>query len=82
MYGLITLPYIGWTAGTALGALAGGGVYALLETVLGPATGSLAQSLAYVVVAGVVALVVTFVPAVVMRLPEASMISSITRRFS
>ena len=65
-----------------LGALAGGGIYALLETFLGPATGSLAQSLAYVVAAGVVALVVTFAPAVMMRLPEASMISSITRRFS
>ena len=66
----------------ALGAAAGGGVYAALEAVAGPASGSLAQSLAYVVVAGLVALVVTFAPAVALRLPEASMISSITRRFT
>ena len=65
-----------------LGAAAGGGVYALLEAVVGPVTGSLAQSFAYVAVAGTVSLLVTFVPAVVLRLPEAAMISSVTRRFS
>ena len=65
-----------------LGAAAGGGVYALLEVVIGPVTGSLAQSFAYVAVAGTVSLLVTFVPAVVLRLPEAAMISSVTRRFS
>lgn len=65
-----------------LGAAAGGGVYALLEAVIGPVTGSLAQSFAYVAVAGTVSLLVTFVPAVVLRLPEAAMISSVTRRFS
>ena len=65
-----------------LGAAAGGGVYALLEAVVGAVTGSLAQSFAYVAVAGTVSLLVTFVPAVVLRLPEAAMISSVTRRFS
>lgn len=65
-----------------LGAAAGGGVYALLESAFGSAAGSVPLSFVYVVVAGVVSLLVTFVPAVVMRLPEASMISSFTRRFS
>ncbi len=35
MYGLITLPYIGWASGTALGALAGNLLPEILTTALG-----------------------------------------------
>lgn len=35
MYGLITIPYIGWAAGTALGALAGSILPELLRSALG-----------------------------------------------
>ena len=65
-----------------LGAAAGGAVYAALESAFGAASGSVLVSVVYVVVSGLVSLLVTFVPAVFLRLPEASMISSVTRRFS
>ena len=37
MYGLITLPYLGWAAGTALGAIAGNLLPAIVSTALGVA---------------------------------------------
>lgn len=73
-----------------LGALAGGAVLRALETLVAPLTAvgaggatevaSLARALAYVVVAGIVSLVVTFVPAVALRIPEVGMLSSVARR--
>ena len=75
----------------AAGAAAGGAVLWLLETFVRPlvsygeggviATAGTLVTFLYVVVAGLVSLVVTFVPAVALKLPEASMISSIVRRF-
>ena len=35
MYGLIAIPYVGWTAGTALGALAGGFLPEIISNALG-----------------------------------------------
>lgn len=76
----------------ALGAAAGAGVLYLLETFVSPlvsvavdgtvTTAGMLQTLVYVIVAGLVSLVVTFGPAVALRLPEASMITSLLRRFS
>ncbi len=71
----------------ALGAAAGAGVLAALEAFAGPlvvngASVSMLKVLLYVVVAGLVSLVVTFGPAVALKLPEAGMISSIVGRFS
>lgn len=70
-----------------LGAAAGAGVLAALETFAGPlvvngVSVSMLKVLLYVVVAGLVSLVVTFGPAVALKLPEAGMISSIVGRFS
>ena len=73
-----------------VGALAGGAVLRALETLVAPLTvvgaggaaevASLGRALAYVVASGIVSLVVTFVPAVALRIPEVGMLSSITRR--
>ena len=74
-----------------LGAAAGWGTLQLLQMVLGPMVVETAQGLvaapilktiAYIAVAGIVAMAVTFVPGVVLKLPEASMFTSILRRFS
>lgn len=70
-----------------LGAAAGAGVLTALETFAGPlvvngASVSMLKVLLYVVVAGLVSLVVTFGPAVALKLPEAGMISSIVGRFT
>ena len=70
-----------------LGAAAGAGVLQLLQAALGPlvsngASAPMLKVLAYVVVAGLVSLVVTFGPAVALKLPEASMVSSIVGRLT
>ncbi|MCI8468181.1 MAG: murein biosynthesis integral membrane protein MurJ [Eggerthellaceae bacterium] len=62
----------------ALGAAAGAGVLAALQLMAGPLSGSIAQALAYLVVGGLVALAVTFGPAVRLRLPEAAFVTGIT----
>lgn len=54
----------------------------IIETVEGPVAAPIIKTVAYIAVAGIVSLIVTFVPAVVAKLPEASMFSSILRRFS
>ena len=66
----------------ALGAAAGGGVLWLLQTFVGPLSGSILQSLAYVVAGGVVSLAVTFGLALKLKVPEAAMLSSIGGRIS
>ncbi len=71
----------------ALGAAAGAGVLQLLQTFAGPlvvdgASVSMLKVLLYVVVAGVASLIVTFGPAVALKLPEAGMVSAIAGRFS
>lgn len=73
-----------------LGAAAGAGVLALLDTAVAPLvtylpdgavqTASMLQTFAYIVVAGLVSLAVTFVPAVLLKLPEAEMLRSLVRR--
>lgn len=74
-----------------LGAAAGWGTLQLLQMVLGPmvietAGGLVAapipKTVAYIAVAGLVAMAVTFIPGVVLKLPEAGMFTSILRRFS
>lgn len=74
-----------------LGAAAGWGTLQLLQMVMGPMVVETAQGLvaapilktvAYIAVAGIVAMAVTFAPGVVLNLPEASMFTSILRRFS
>lgn len=66
----------------ALGAAAGGGVLWLLQTFVGPLSGSILQSLAYVVAGGVVSLLVTFGLALKLKVPEAAMLSSIGGKIS
>ncbi len=66
----------------ALGAAAGGGVLWLLQTFVGPLSGSILQSLAYVVAGGVVSLAVTFGLALKLKVPEAAMLSSIGGKIS
>ncbi|MBM6953346.1 murein biosynthesis integral membrane protein MurJ [Enorma phocaeensis] len=73
-----------------LGAAAGGGVLALLEAFVGPLATTLAdgttqtagmlQTVAYVAAGGIVSLLVTFGPAVALKLPEADMLRSLARR--
>ena len=74
-----------------LGAAAGAGVLWALESFAGPlvsyvdgvaVTAPIAKTLVYVVVAGLVSLAVTFVPAVALKVPEAGMIRSIVGRFT
>lgn len=74
-----------------LGAAAGWGTLQLLQMVLGPmvietAGGLVAapilKTVAYIAVAGLVAMAVTFIPGVVLKLPEAGMFTSILRRLS
>ena len=74
----------------ALGALAGAVVLQALQAFVAPlvvagadgalVVSSLGRAFAYVVVAGLVSLAVTFVPALMLRLPEAGMLASIARR--
>lgn len=61
----------------AAGALAGGGVLWLLQTLVAPLSGSIVQALVYVIVGGAVALAVTFVPACALHVPEAAFIERI-----
>ena len=73
-----------------VGAVAGALVLNLLQALVAPlaepgadgvmAVVSLGRAFVYVVVAGIVSLVATFVPALVLRLPEAGMLTSIARR--
>ena len=73
-----------------LGAAAGAGVVTALETFVSPlvsylpdgsvATAGMAQTFAYIVAGGIVALIVTFAPAIVLKFPEAEMFRSILRR--
>lgn len=62
------------------GAAAGAAVLYGLETFLGPLNGSVAQALGYVVASGIVSLVVTFGPAVALKLPEAAFLTGIVAK--
>ena len=75
----------------ALGAAAGALTLQVLQMLVAPlvsftadgtaVTAPLLQTAAYVAVAGTVSLIVTFVPAVVLKLPEAGMLAGLARRF-
>lgn len=65
-----------------LGALAGAGVLWALQTFAGPLSGSLLQSLLYVVLGGIVSLLVTFGAALALRVPESSMLAGILSRLT
>lgn len=69
----------GWGAMQALQSIFGP---IIIETVSGPVAAPILKTVAYIAAAGIVSLIVTFVPAVVMKLPEASMFTSILRRFA
>lgn len=62
------------------GALVGGFVYWALETLIAPVNASMGIAFAYIVVAGICALAVTFVPAIKMQLPEAEFVTNIARK--
>lgn len=64
-------------AGTFVGAI----ILVGLETFAGPLGGGILQALLYTIVGGVPALLVTFCPAVALRLPEASFVTGIFNRF-
>ena len=64
----------------AAGAAAGAGVLMLLETCLGPLNGSIAQAFGYVVASGIVSLLVTFGPAIALKLPEAAFLTGIVAK--
>lgn len=59
------------------GAAAGYGVLWALESFVGPLSGSLVQSFAYVVAGGVVSLVVTYGLALRLRVPESALIAGL-----
>ncbi|HIT44915.1 MAG TPA: murein biosynthesis integral membrane protein MurJ [Candidatus Aphodovivens excrementavium] len=65
-----------------IGALAGAGVLWALQTFAGPLSGSLLQSLLYVVLGGIVSLLVTFGAALALKVPESSMLASILSRLT
>lgn len=69
----------GWGAMQALQSIFGP---IIIETASGPVAAPILKTVAYIAAAGIVSLIVTFVPAVVMKLPEASMFTSILRRFA
>ena len=60
-----------------LGAAAGAGVLWALQAYVAPLSGSIPQAFGYVVAGGLVALVVTFVPAVALKVPEARFVANI-----
>ena len=64
-----------------LGAAAGGIVLWLLMTFAGPIGGSIGRAALYLVPSGIVALLVTFGPAVALHVPEAAFIGRILGRF-
>lgn len=63
-----------------LGAAAGGVVLWLLTTCVGPIDGSILRAALYLVPSGLVALAVTFGPAIALRIPEASFIRRLLGR--
>ena len=74
-----------------LGAAAGVGMMQLLQMLLGPiviqtADGAVAapilKTVTYIAVSGIVAMAVTFVPGIALKLPEAGMFTSILGRFT
>ncbi len=65
-----------------LGAAVGFGVLFALETFAGPLNGSILQAFIYVVVSGAVSLVVTFGPAIALKLPEAGFVTGAVRRIA
>ena len=63
-----------------LGALAGFGVLTLLTSFVTPFEGNILIALVYVMIAGIVALVVTYGIALVLHLPEASAVQRLAKR--
>ncbi|MDY2777089.1 MAG: lipid II flippase MurJ [Collinsella sp.] len=63
------------------GAVVGGGILWALQTFVGPLEGGMAQSMVYALVGGIPAVLVTFGAAAVLRLPEASILTSLLSRF-
>ncbi len=63
-----------------VGAAAGAGVLALLETFAGPLSGSIVQALIYLIAAGVVALAVTFGLSIKLHVPEAAFLTAIAQK--
>ncbi|MCD8315809.1 MAG: murein biosynthesis integral membrane protein MurJ [Eggerthellaceae bacterium] len=65
-----------------LGAIAGALVLWGLESAFGALSGSLIQALIYIIVGGVVALAVTFIPAILLNLPEAAFVTNLAHRLA
>ncbi len=66
----------------ALGALAGWAALSALSALFGPLDGSILKSLAYIIVGGVLALAITFAPAVAARWPEAALVTAATDKIA
>lgn len=58
------------------GAAAGGAILYALEALVAPLDGSIAQAFAYIVAGGLASLIVTFGPAIKLKLPEAAFVIS------
>lgn len=64
------------------GAAAGGAALWTLESFVAPLSGSIAQAFAYIVAGGIVSLLITFAPAVKLRLPEAAFVTNIVGKIA
>lgn len=62
------------------GALAGAGIIIFLDNFVAPYSGNILVSLAYIIVAGIVAVAITFGPAIKLRRPEVAPLSNIFDR--
>lgn len=65
-----------------VGSAGGWAVLWALETFIGPLGGSVLRSLAYIIAAGIVCLIITFGTALILKLPEASFLRSILSKVS
>lgn len=63
-----------------LGAAAGFGVLWMLQHFIGSLNGSIVQALLYTIAGGIVSLVVTFLPAIKLNLPEAAFITNLAKK--
>jgi putative peptidoglycan lipid II flippase len=64
------------------GAIVGGAIFWALSAFVASPTGSIGLSLAYVIVAGLISIAVTFAPAIKLKFPEAAFVISIANKIT
>jgi putative peptidoglycan lipid II flippase len=64
------------------GAIVGGAIFWALSAFVASPTGSIGLSLAYVIVAGLISIAVTFAPAIKFNFPEATFVISIANKIT